>query len=236
MSDDEPYLCDLLGKRLLGAALSHDGPVGNSSSLVLRTEEQAPVRLVPQGSALLLTAAPPAGVASVPAAGQDPAMARFIGTPIRSVREIRHRQDGSDLVAGLTFQFPDGNVRVLVLDGELVVAHDRHLGEVEAHLHEDVTVARAVRTCLASPSQWDAWTTEGQYLYFRYRHGEGTVEQHPSEDTDTWDLGGGSRLWTLWNDGTDDGEIALPEFLALAGLRLAPDAEVSVLSSWKGRR
>ncbi|MEV3930903.1 MULTISPECIES: hypothetical protein [unclassified Streptomyces] len=93
---------------------------------------------------------------------------------------------------------------------------------------------RAVRTCLARPSQGDAWTTEGRYLYFRYRHGEGTVEQHPSEDTGTWDLGG-SRLWTLRDDGTDGGEIARPGFLALAGLRPAPDAEVLVLSSRQGR-
>ncbi|MFJ8867760.1 hypothetical protein ACIRD6_18630 [Streptomyces sp. NPDC102473] len=234
MTDEEPYLCDLLGKRLLGATVSQDGPAGSSSSLVLHTEEQGPFCLRPRGSTLSLTAVPPAGPTPAAETGQDHAMARFIGAPIRSVREIHHRHDGVDLVAGLTFQFPDGDVRVLVLDGELVIAHDRHLGEVEAHLHEDLTLARVVRTCLASPSQWDAWTTEGQYLYFRYRHGEGTVEQHPSEDSDTWDLGD-SRLWTLWDDGTDGGEIALPDFLALAGLRLAPDAEVSVLSSWKGR-
>lgn len=236
MDDDEPYLSDLLGKQLLGATLSRTGPGGSPSRLVLHTEGQGPVSLQPHGDTLSLTAAvlPGEGTPAAEEEGPDNAMARFTGSPIRSVREIRHRHDGVDRVAGLTFHFPGGNVRVLALDGGLVVAHDQHLGAVEAHLYEDVTLARVVRTCLASPSQWDAWTTEGQYLYFRYRHGEGTVEQHPSADTDTWD-GEESRLWTLWEDGTDDGEITLPDFLALAGLRLAPDAEVSVLSSWQGK-
>ncbi|AUY54639.1 hypothetical protein EH183_32160 [Streptomyces sp. CB01881] len=86
-------------------------------------------------------------------------------------------------------------------------------------------IARVVQTCGGCPSQWDAWTTGGQYLYLRYRHGEGTVELHPSEDTDTWD-GGESRLWTSWDDGTNGGRIELADFLSLAGLRLTPDAEV----------
>ncbi|MFF1597841.1 hypothetical protein ACFVYV_10140 [Streptomyces mirabilis] len=83
-----------------------------------------------------------------------------------------------------------------------------------------------VQTSGGFPSQWDAWTTGGQYLYLRYRHGEGTVEQHPSEDTDTWD-GEESRLWTKWDDGTDGGHIELTHFLTLAGLRLASTAEIS---------
>lgn len=90
---------------------------------------------------------------------------------------------------------------------------------------QDVTVARVVRTCGGFPSQWDAWTTGGQYLYLRYRHGEGSVEEHPDADTDTWD-GPESRLRTRWDDGTDGGRIGLADFLAAAGLRLAADAEV----------
>src|SRR5206468_3937780 len=115
--------------------------------------------------------------------------------PIRSVREIRYRDTRVDFDAGLTLQFPGGSIRLLVLDDELVLAHEQHLGPIEAYLHEDVTLARVVQTCHGCPSQWDAWTTGGQYLYLRYRHGEGSVEQHPSEDTDTWD-GEESKLWT----------------------------------------
>ncbi|NEA65579.1 hypothetical protein G3I56_23995 [Streptomyces sp. SID12488] len=97
-----------------------------------------------------------------------------------------------------------------------------------------MTIARAVQTCEGCPSQWDAWTARGQYLYLRYRHGEGTVEQHPSEDTDTWD-GEESRLWTSWDDGTDGGWIELADFLAMAGLRLTPNAEVSTTSPIDGK-
>lgn len=53
----------------------------------------------------------------------------------------------------------------------------------------------------------------------------GTVEQHASEDTDTWD-GEESRLWTSWDDGTSGGRIELADFLTTAGLRLAPAAGV----------
>ncbi|MGW5641066.1 hypothetical protein, partial [Streptomyces sp. NPDC003832] len=118
-----------------------------------------------------------------------------------------------------------GSIRLLGLVDALLIAHDQHLGAVEVHLHEDVTLARVVQTSGSWPSQWDAWTTTGQYLYLRYRHGEGTVEQHPSEDVDTWD-GDESRLWTSWDDGTDGGQIELADFLVTAGLRLAPDADV----------
>ncbi|MFI2612600.1 hypothetical protein [Kitasatospora sp. NPDC018619] len=82
-----------------------------------------------------------------------------------------------------------------------------------------------VQTSGGWPSQWDAWTTTGQYLYLRYRHGEGTVEQHPSEDVDTRD-GEESRLRASWDEGTGGGRTDLAGFLASAGLRLAPDAEV----------
>ncbi|GAA3267866.1 hypothetical protein [Streptomyces labedae] len=50
---------------------------------------------------------------------------------------------------------------------------------------EGLTLVRVVRTCSAHPSQWDAWTAEGQYLYLRYRHGEGCVERRPGPDVDT---------------------------------------------------
>ncbi|MEU5771411.1 hypothetical protein ABZ782_36475 [Streptomyces asoensis] len=70
-----------------------------------------------------------------------------------------------------------------------------------------------------------------QYLYLRYRHGEGCVEWHsgPDDDADTsesWNEGL-SRLLIAWDDGSGNGVIKLEDFLAAAGLRLAPDASVS---------
>lgn len=86
-----------------------------------------------------------------------------------------------------------------------------------------------MQTCSAYPSQWDAWTAGGQYLYLRYRHGEGCVEWHPDPDFDdsleSWNEGR-SGLLIEWDDGTGSGVISLEDFLAAAGLALAPGASV----------
>ncbi|MER7766992.1 hypothetical protein [Kitasatospora sp. NPDC096140] len=92
-------------------------------------------------------------------------------------------------------------------------------------------LVRVVQTCSACPSQWDAWTADGQYLYLRYRHGEGSVEWHPGPDDEadtpeSWNAGL-SGLLVEWDDGTDGGVISLGDFLAAAGLVLAPGASVS---------
>jgi hypothetical protein len=90
-------------------------------------------------------------------------------------------------------------------------------------------LVRVVQTCCACPSQWDAWTADGQYLYLRYRHGEGCVEWYPGPDIDTPDSwnGGLSGLLVEWDDGTGSGVISLEDFLAAAGLVLEPGAAVS---------
>ncbi|MGW0647882.1 hypothetical protein ACWD4T_03600 [Streptomyces umbrinus] len=85
-------------------------------------------------------------------------------------------------------------------------------------------IARAVRTCRACPSQWDAWTLGGQYLYLRYRSGIGSVEAQPSEDTNTWDMDKPPLI--EWDDDTGNGDVSLTEFLATAGMQLTSDAEV----------
>jgi hypothetical protein len=87
-------------------------------------------------------------------------------------------------------------------------------------------LARVVETCLACPSQWDAWTVDGQYLYLRYRFGIGTVDAYDTSD---------NEVWTRIPDGADgrfelgeplDGTIGLEDFCTAAGLTLAPDAVV----------
>jgi len=89
------------------------------------------------------------------------------------------------------------------------------------------TLARVIETCQACPSQWDAWTAEGQYLYLRYRFGHGTVEEHPGPDSDTWDY---SRDPVIAEFSDPDqpyaGDIELDEFLRRAELQLAPNAEI----------
>lgn len=144
-----------------------------------------------------------------------------VGQVLYGVREIGYRDGGTGYAAGLTLVFPGGAVRLLAPDDDDLVVTDDTDGT-----DADATLARVVQTCSACPSQWDAWTTTGRYLYLRYRHGNGSVELQPSEDVDTWD-GEGYELRAEWDDGTGAGSIDLADFLAAAGLRLAADAEVS---------
>ncbi|MEV4436576.1 hypothetical protein [Streptomyces sp. NPDC049585] len=234
---EELDAADLIGRRLLrvtAAWLQHDGVTPSLLSLWLHLEEMGPVLFHTPSAGLSLRTASAGELYQVGECGSvsvvddppDLSVTRFVGQPIRSAYQIVYRDGRTGFSAGLTLRFPNGTVRLLALDDDLVIAGDQDLGPVEAHLHADVHLARVVQTGCANPSQWDAWTTGGKYLYLRYRHGEGTVEQHPSEDPDTWD-GEESRLRSLWNDGTDGGHIELAHFLAMAGLRLAPNADVS---------
>lgn len=80
-------------------------------------------------------------------------------------------------------------------------------------------LTRVVQTCFACPSQWDAWTAEGQYLYLRYRSGIGTVQEQL--DTDTW------RTIVRFGEPSMDGVISLEDFLARSGLELASGADMN---------
>jgi hypothetical protein len=77
-----------------------------------------------------------------------------------------------------------------------------------------VIIARVDQTCHAYPSQWDAWTTTGRYLYLRFRHGHGTVEDEDESLLAEFDTQDGA------------GVISLPEFARRAGLILSPDLEL----------
>ncbi|MGW0855414.1 hypothetical protein [Streptomyces sp. NPDC002690] len=235
MTDDEGlFHARLIGERLDRVATelrprSDDGP--SLLRLRLHMDGLGPVLFGAAGTGLSLRAEPDAGTEHGDVRWtEDPPelpLTRFTGQRVRSVRELRHGGGGAaGAPIGVTLQFPGGSVHLLGFDGELLVLDQ--LPEADAagaRVHEDVTLARVVMTCQESPSQWDAWTTGGQYLYLRYRHGSGTVEQFPSEDTDTWG-DEGSWLWTDWEDGTPSGCIELEDFLAMAGLRLAPGVEV----------
>lgn len=45
-----------------------------------------------------------------------------------------------------------------------------------------ITLVRAIQTCIACPSQWDAWDADGNYYYLRYRHGRGEMRQYKSSE------------------------------------------------------
>lgn len=72
-------------------------------------------------------------------------------------------------------------------------------------------IVRAVETCCACPSQWNAWTADGTYLYLRYRGGIGSVSLTP----------GGEPVITFGSPSLD-GSIYLDEFCDAAGLALGP--------------
>jgi len=83
-----------------------------------------------------------------------------------------------------------------------------------------VTIVRAVQTCEALPSLWDAWDDRGRYWCLRYRHGRGSARQYASgpdwqpgeEPAEVLSFEHGDRL---------DGFITLEEFAQRAGLALA---------------
>ena len=83
-----------------------------------------------------------------------------------------------------------------------------------------------VETCSACPNQWDAWTTNGQYLYLRYRSGIGTVDAYDAPGPDGWTEPPDGRVARFEDDDEPAIDIGLDEFLHWTGLRLAPDAVV----------
>jgi len=90
----------------------------------------------------------------------------------------------------------------------------------------EVILTRAVQTCRAYPSQWDAWDLDGNYWYLRYRHSQGTAERQPGPDFETWtDAEPAISFHT--GRGPYDGTISLQEFCELAGLSIHPRAQVT---------
>src|SRR5277367_32208 len=101
-----------------------------------------------------------------------------------------------------------------------------------------IRLARAIQTSWACPSQWDAWDTDGNYYYLRFRHGwgemihfqtENWLDAKYPEDTDLTF----STVYTAnpefighvaeFEHGDPlDGSIELDEFATLAGVELDP--------------
>lgn len=90
-----------------------------------------------------------------------------------------------------------------------------------------LVLARVVRTCVAVPSQWNAWTVDGQYLYLRYRSGIGTVDAYDIEDSDAWTRIPDGAVARFDTGDPLDGEMDIEEFCQRASLQLADDAEVT---------
>lgn len=87
------------------------------------------------------------------------------------------------------------------------------------------TIVKAVQTCWACPSQWDAWTDTDQYLYLRYRYGHGTATAYNGPDWETW--GEGQPIADFYTGDPWGGSISLREFAEKAGLLLSDNLEES---------
>jgi len=92
---------------------------------------------------------------------------------------------------------------------------------------------KAVQTCSACPSQWDAWDLDGNYWYLRHRHSRGQAWRYPSPDIDTWNNDPPRMEYHLddWQtESTEeigDGYVSFREFCRRTGLNLHPAGDFS---------
>lgn len=92
-----------------------------------------------------------------------------------------------------------------------------------------IRIVRAVRTCLACPSQWVAYTDDEKPVHLRFRHGRGRVEVDFSPDDYVEPYGfpsdEGGDLTRLVFQGEEgmDGYITLEDFCRLANIEMAPN-------------
>lgn len=96
-----------------------------------------------------------------------------------------------------------------------------------------LTLVRVIQTCLACPSQWDAWDADGRYYYLRYRYGTGKVKHYRTED---WAESPQDELIAVvaeFEHGHPlDGVISLEEFAERAGIAIAGDAMITPLGDY----
>ncbi|MFD3760904.1 hypothetical protein [Streptomyces sp. NPDC058622] len=141
---------DLVGRHLLKVTTSWHHYQENEPSLLhmwLYMDGLGPIRFHTPGDGLFLAIDQPHGPYDMDEYGHTTVeddlpgfpMTRFAGQRILSVREIRYEHGNYDFAVGITVRFPDGTIRILNLADEIVLAHDRHLGPVEEHLHEATT-------------------------------------------------------------------------------------------------
>jgi hypothetical protein len=142
----------LVGRRLLQVTTSWHHYEATEPSLLhmwLHMDGLGPVRFHTPGDGLSMEIDQPHGPYDMDEYGHttveddlpDFPMSRFVGQQIHSTREIRYQHDNLDFAVGIALQFASGSIRVLNLADEIVLAHDQHLGPVEADLHEAMTPA-----------------------------------------------------------------------------------------------
>jgi hypothetical protein len=79
----------------------------------------------------------------------------------------------------------------------------------------EVILVRAVQTCPAAPSQWDAWDLDGRYWYLRYRSGHGGMGRGYGYADE--------RFSFEAEPGEPESEIGLGDFLDRVGVSWKPE-------------
>lgn len=104
--------------------------------------------------------------------------------------------------------------RPLLVTAQLIEAGDKLAKALSERAGAEplVTIVRAVQTCYACPSQWDAWDSEGTYWYLRYRFGSGTMSRTKGGTADS--------VLSFATDDALDGSITLEEFCQQIGVTL----------------
>jgi hypothetical protein len=78
-------------------------------------------------------------------------------------------------------------------------------------------IVKAIQTCGACPSQWDAWDENGNYVYLRYRHGYGYAKVY---ETGYDDPGDGEVVASFQHGDSLNGFITLHDFCKRADIEL----------------
>lgn len=112
-----------------------------------------------------------------------------------------------------------GHVHIAGRDGVRCAGGDPACSLPSKEPERPIVLARVIRTCSSNPAQWDAWTTDGTYVYLRYRFGVGTVSASPYFRA--------APLVRFEHGGRYSGSMDLDEFLTHSGLQLADNAEVT---------
>ena len=84
-----------------------------------------------------------------------------------------------------------------------------------------IKIVKAIQTSIACPAQWDAWDEHGQYYYFRFRHGHGSITKY--ENADWVGAKPPQKREHVTDFQVDDewlGEISLEEFAMRTGIVL----------------
>lgn len=150
------------------------------------------------------------------------------GSGRRAIIEHPRKTGKSAIVAAITDQAVKAgeHVHVATRRGVRCAGGDDACSLPQLRPDSPLVLARAIRTCTAVPSQWDAWTVDGQYLYLRYRSGIGTVDAYDSPESEEWPQPPDGRVAIFDTGEPYGGDMTLVDFCERTGLQLADDAEV----------